>query len=625
MNFAQGKPNYLSELLVRFGVMLAIFQLLRIVFLYVNWNEFSDVHCYDFLVGCWFDTITIALFFLPYALVQLCPFKIKFLTKLNGIFFHVTASLLYLINIIDIEYYRYTSKRSTFDLLDALTTGEDFQQLFGTYLLDFWPLVVLFALTIFTHFRAIHYLINRLPSHSFLKLSTTFPQFIVGMLALFLVARGGVFRKPTSIVDLSRYTSFEKTSLVANSGFTMIKSFSQTELKHTRFFSEEMVDQLFNPSQVSNPQHILAPKTNVVFIVLESFGIEYIGKYSQEESYTPFLDSLIDQSMWFENGYANGAKSIEAIPAIIASIPSLMNHPYISSSFANNEEHGLANILAERGYSTAFYHGATNGSMNFDSYAKKAGFQHYFGRNEYGNDKHFDGYWGISDEYFNPWTAKKISQLKAPFFATLFTISSHHPYYIPPHIEPKIKKGPQQICASINYGDYSLRNFFETAKKQAWFNNTLFVICADHTNASATRLYKHRTIRYRIPILFYHPNGKMKTGKQSSIFQQLDIMPTVLDLLNIKTKYYAFGQSYFSENPREAIAFLQDSYFYYFDKWMLTFDGKRIQCNVINPLVGRLPNNDRIDKNKLTSHKNRLKAIVQQFNNDMLNNQITTR
>jgi phosphoglycerol transferase MdoB-like AlkP superfamily enzyme len=358
---------------------------------------------------------------------------------------------------------------------------------------------------------------------------------------------------------------------------------------------------------------------------LESFGNEFVGSYSNEKTYTPFLDSLINESLSFEFAYANGKKSIEAVPAIVASVPSLMDNPYISSPYANNKIETLASILKKRGYSTAFYHGATNGSMRFDSFAAQAGYDKYYGRFEYNNDAHFDRTWGILDEYFNPWSARMMTKLKQPFHSTLFTLSSHHPYYVPPHMKNKVIHGPQPIGASISYGDVSLRKFFEEARKQPWFKNTLFVLCADHTPSTSTALYNERSMMYRIPILFYHPGGKLEKKKEKIVFQQLDILPTALELLNVEEKIYSYGRSYYGKGSREAFAYLEGTHYYFRDRYMLTFTDERARSLYVLSTQKKSPvDSMKYQRNNVHLYERRLKAIIQRYNRDLVNNQTRT-
>jgi phosphoglycerol transferase MdoB-like AlkP superfamily enzyme len=206
----------------------------------------------------------------------------------------------------------------------------------------------------------------------------------------------------------------------------------------------------------------------------------------------------------------------------------------------------------------------------------------------------------------------------------LFTTSSHHPYYIPEHMRDKVKRGPQPICASINYGDYALMKFFEEAKKQPWYKNTLFVILADHTPGTNTPLYNARTHLYRIPILFYHPGGQIKPEKSDDIFQQLDIMPTILDLLNIKIDYYGYGISRYEDIEREALMYLGGSYFYYKNSFMTSFVDEKAR-NLYDFTTQSLSPVDSISyyKNEVEQNEKRFKAMLQRYNRDLLLNQTT--
>jgi phosphoglycerol transferase MdoB-like AlkP superfamily enzyme len=607
---------------------LVFMTLTRIVFLLSNLQNFPNYTLTDFLSGIWFDIITVSIYFIPYYALMLFPLPIQgYKVHQLGmkILFHIINMLFLALNLIDVEYFKYTSKRSTFDIFAIVGAGNDVAQLTTTFIRDFWWLILVFILCIVLSeylYRKTIYTFETFKTatrKSYLKNSVIF---ILAIPIFIILGRGGFGLRPVGIIEASRFTSVANTALVLNTPFTIMKSYGKKNLDQKNYFSMEEEMALFNPIHVSQPQNILPDGTNVMIIILESFGNEFVGSFNEGISYTPFLDSLIDESLTFEYAFANGKKSIEAVPAIIASIPSLMDNPYISSSYGNNKINSLADILKNKGYSTAFFHGASNGSMRFDAFAKQAGFEHYFGRTEYNNDDHFDQTWGILDEYFNPWTARQITQLKEPFFSTLFTLSSHHPYFIPKHMLDKVKQGPHPICASINYGDYALKKFFEEAEKQPWFDNTLFVICADHTPASNSVYYSQRTQMYRIPILFYHPKKTIPVKREKKIFQQLDILPTVLDFINIKEKYYSFGTSYFQKSNREAITYLEGNYFYYFNNHMLTFSNERAR-NLLDFVVREEYPADSLSfyREKSDSVEKRLKAIIQRYNRDLIRNQ----
>lgn len=610
-------------LLKRLSIVLLMMTITRLLFLYFNFDSFTNLGFNEFAVAAWFDCITISMFFLPFILIHSIPvseklFRIKELTLL--IYFHAVNTLMLALNLMDLEYFKFTSKRSTFDLFAILGAGNDFAQLATTFIKDFWVIIIL--LIILVGFSELLY---RKTKQVYQANKTVWRplafNFLIALPLFVLVGRGGFQLKPVGIIEVSQYSNPENSALVLNTPFTMLKSYGKKRLEIKHYYTEKEELAIFNPIQMSQPQHILPDGTNVMIIMLESFGNEFVGAFSGERTFTPFFDSLIGQSLTFEHGIANGKKSIEAVPSILASIPSLMDNPYISSPYGNNKIESLASILKKKGYESGFYHGATNGSMRFDGFAAQAGFDHYFGRKEYNNDKHFDKTWGILDEFFNPWTAKQLTKLKEPFFGTLFTLSSHHPYYIPPNWRKIVKQGKQPMCASINYGDISLRKFFEEAKKQPWYDNTLFILVADHTPSTIDKLYGQRRFMYQIPIVFFHPKKLLPIKKDPIIFQQLDILPTVLDLLNIKTKFYSYGQSYYKKAEREAITYIEGSCFYFKGHHMYTVTNEKAR-NLYDFTFRKVLTNDSLSYYKKESKavEKRVKAIIQRYNRDLIHN-----
>lgn len=615
--------NSLKVLLSRLGIVFLMMTLTRILFFLFNPDSFSNVGAREFIVAAWFDCITITLYFSPFIIIHFVPLGQRlqgFKDLVLKLYFHLVNVLMLALNLMDIEYFKYTSKRSTFDLFAILGAGSDFAQLATTFIKDFWVLILFLIVFV----MLAEWLFRKTSKKEKFQKSPGWVHAVNLLIILpifVIVARGGFQLKPIGIMEASQYSNPENSALVLNTPFTMLKSYGKERLEIKHYFPDKTEKRLFNPVQTSVPQHILPDGTNVMIIILESFGNEFVGAFNHGKTYTPFFDSLIGQSLTFEHGIANGKKSIEAVPAIIASIPSLMDNPYISSPYGNNKIESIAGILKKKGYETAFYHGATNGSMRFNGFAAQAGYEHYFGRYEYNNDKHFDKTWGILDEYFNPWTAKQLTKLKEPFFGTLFTLSSHHPYYIPSHMRLRVKKGPQPICASISYGDIALSKFFEEAKKQPWYNNTLFVIVADHTPATDHKLYSQRRFMYQIPIVFYHPQKLLPAKKDPIIFQQLDIMPTILDLLNIKTTFYSYGNSYYKKTDREAIAYLEGSYFYFKNHHMYTFSNEKAR-NLYDFTLRKEYTTDSLSYYGAEKRQveNRIKAIIQRYNRDLIHN-----
>ncbi|MBX3041981.1 MAG: LTA synthase family protein, partial [Bdellovibrionaceae bacterium] len=290
----------------------------------------------------------------------------------------------------------------------------------------------------------------------------------------------------------------------------------------------------------------------------ESFGREYMGEVNGVQGYTPFLDSLAKKGLFFRNGIANGRRSIEGIPAVLSGIPALMNEPFVTSTFSNGDFPGLGKRLLAGGYQTSFFHGGNNGTMHFDSYTESSGILSYFGASEYPDAKDNDGVWGIYDGPMLQWMRTRLDETPSPFLASFFSLSSHNPYLIPDAVKDRYPEGPLPILKTIAYTDDMLREFFEQAEKSPWFQNTLFVITADHTFMPYLPQFDHEIGRYQVPILFYHPTMKWPDGiDQEQIVQQIDILPSVLDFLGVPwEKPNLLSRSVFVPGERTASVFV---------------------------------------------------------------------
>lgn len=619
-------PVNVQGLFLRIVAVLTLLTLTRILFFFYNAESFSGVVFTDWLSGIWFDLITVSLLLLPFIVLSLLPIRLqqnKPFRWMQVLCFQLPVLGIIALNLLDTEYFNFTQKRSTADLFAIVSAGNDVGQLLTSFIRDFWFLLVCFVLLLL----GTRWIYRKTNFHRWKK-NTYQPSvrrelvyFTILIPLFFLAGRGGTSLKPASPVDATLYTEPQNTALILNSAFTFLKSYGKDDLQEKHYYSEKVLPQLCSPIQQSHPQNILPNKTNVMIIMLESFGNEWVGTFNGGKSYTPFLDSLLTESWYFEYGMSNGKKSIEAVPTILASMPTWMDNPYISSAYGSNTISSLPNILRENGYSTAFYHGATNGSMRFNSFCMQLGFEQYIGRFEYNNDAHFDKTWGILDEYFNPWTAKQLTKMKAPFFGTLFTLSSHHPYYVPPRWQNKLKNGPYPICKSIHYGDVSLAKFFEQAKKEPWYNNTLFVLVADHTPSTSSAFFGNRANMYKIPIAFFHPSGKLPKKREKGIFQQLDIMPTILDLVNINATYYAFGHSFYSKEPREALSYIEGTYYYFRGNELLYFSHDK--ANQLIDFTKKTTKSKNILKQQPADARLmeiRVKALIQRYNHDLIHN-----
>jgi phosphoglycerol transferase MdoB-like AlkP superfamily enzyme len=625
MNSNSFVPNYFKHLIKRMGITLLMLTLTRIIFLISNYSNFPSASPLDFFAGIWMDCIAIGIWFIPFYGLSLFPQPYKdtrfFQLFLKGLF-HIINTLMIAFNLLDVEYFKYTAKRSTSDVFTFLSAGEDLSQLIGTFFVDFWWLfLILIALIWLSNFLYNKTIKKELTSSSYLLQTIVF---LVGCFVFFIMGRGGFGFRPADMLTASQFTKPSNTALVLNTPLSIIKTIGKTSLLEVDYFKDE--SKLYNPIHEGSKEHKLTENLNVMVLILESFGNEWLGE-KMGGPYTPFLDSLIDESLYFSNAFANGKKSIEAVPAIFGSIPSLLDNPYISSHYGMNQIASLPRLLKEQGYSSAFYHGATNGSMKFDVFASHSGFDKYFGRYEYNNEAHYDETWGILDEYFMPWTAQNITkELKEPFLASLFTISSHHPYFVPKEYRDHLPKGPHPMAQSIAYGDQSLKLFFEEAKKQPWYDNTLFVICADHTPAGNELKYTQRIGMYQIPILFYSPNNKIPSRTNDQLFNQIDIMPTILDYIGYKSNYYAFGNSFFNNRTPFVINYISNTYHFLENDYMINFVGDET-VGLYNYKKDELMKYDSLEyyKDKALKMEQRLKSIIQRYNYDLIHNEMIAK
>ncbi|RZJ41168.1 MAG: LTA synthase family protein, partial [Chryseobacterium sp.] len=351
-------------------------------------------------------------------------------------------------------------------------------------------------------------------------------------------------------------------NVVLNSVFSFFRTLGTNNFKLVHFVDEKFIQQNIKPYKLYERE--VGERPNVVIFIMESFGKEYSGAFNKNTnikdfvSYTPFLDSLANESLIFTNAFANGRQSIHGMSSVLAGIPSLTD-AFTSSPYSNQKIQSIVSVCNDLGYDTSFYHGAPNGSMGFQGFGNILGFKHYFGKTEYNNDQDFDGMWAIWDEPFFKYFAKSIGK-KQPFMSTLFSASSHDPFKVPENYQNKFKSGPLQIHIPIQYTDYALKKFFETAKKQPWYQNTIFVITADHTNQIYYPEYQKAMNRFAIPLLFFSPNPNYNLkGVDDRFAQQIDIYPTLADLIGYNKKIRSWGRSLLSDKNENSIIINSDS------------------------------------------------------------------
>ena len=605
MKRKQLKKSYFSSpiaFICNLALVYLAYGLCRLAYLFENWTVMSEgfdqLSFWEAFKGCWmFDTSAILYTNALYAILMLLPLHWKekdWWQQMAKWVYVVVNAVCVVANLADAVYFQYTGRRTTASVFQEFSNESNIGNVIGVELLRHWYLVLLGIVLIVGliclyarpqgEFR-LRMLKDKLVYYGLhlVCFGLYLPITVAGM-------RGGATTavRPITISNANQYVNRPaEAALILNTPFSMIRTMGKSVFRDPEFFSRKELDTIYSPihqptdSVLLLPDSIMVPadsigmrKKNVVVLIMESYGREYIGAYNTYKGYTPFTDSLISQSLTFDLTIANGRKSIDGMPSILSSIPRF-SEPFFLTPASMNEVSGLAKELGKVGYYSAFFHGAENGSMGFEAFAKATGYNDYFGRTEYNQDKRFngdkdfDGMWAIWDEEFLQFYALKMSEMKQPFITSVFTASSHHPYVVPERYKNIYKDEPGDpniMHKCIRYVDNALRLFFQTAKQQPWYENTIFVLTADHTNLTTEPMYKTELGVCSVPILIFDPSGEIQPERRPCIAQQIDIMPTVLSHLGYPHPYVAFGQDLLHTANADTWAVTNDNGIYHYIK-----------------------------------------------------------
>ncbi len=615
----------LAALLMRFGALVAIYSLLRVAFVLLNRGSFPDVPFSAFLGGVRFDLSALAWLNLPWLLLCLIsPVERGWFAVAKRIAFHAVNAAGFFFACADIEYFKFTLKRSTADLFGIMAGGGDVASLATVFAWDYWHIVVLFAVCIAlaeVGYRLGKRTISEGKLHWVRQVGWRLA--VIGLLAI--TTRGGLQLIPIGPMNAADHAQPRYAPVVLNTPFTLLTSFGKPVVVEHRYMTDMEADALWpvvhEPATGRRGAQLLdstrVQKPNVVVIVLESFSAAYSARLNGGSDCMPFLDSLMGQGLAFSRGYANGRRSIDGIPAITASLPEWMDEAFITSPYVQSPFTALGSVLGDAGYATSFYHGGRNGTMGFDTYAHAAGYQRYVGMNEYPEAKDYDGHWGIWDRPFLQFFAKELGQEQQPFHSVVFTLSSHHPYALPEGEEARFPQGDHRIEATLRYTDDALRGFFSTVRHEPWFRNTLFVITADHTaDLDRTGQQHSEAVDYWVPLLFYWP-AAITPRMEERIAQHIDILPSVLEFIGHPEPCISFGASVVHGDGRSLVIFRSMGFWYGITtEGVFCFNGEHLV-----PTAVKLP----LPLDPDAMELRRMKAAIQQFTGRMARNQLTLK
>jgi len=609
----------------------------RFVFFWLNKSYFPGLTFQRWLRiiegGLHFDLSAILYVNAPFILLMIIPFTVRYKNwyqKTARTVYLTSNGLAILISCIDFIYFRFTLRRSTSDVFKEFSHENKLGDFFIAFLSDYWWVLLIFLVFMAILVLLYNYISIKKPSR--IRPLIYYPSCIVLFPVSIICVVGGIrgdFRHSTRPITMSNAGEFvvkpSEIPLVLNTPFCMIRTIRQKFYHKEIYFPENRIDSIYTPVQKlssSDPFRF----DNVVIIILESFGQEGIGYYNKSpggkyKGYTPFLDSLLSVSRVCPHSFANGRKSIDALPSILAGIPSAENS-FVLTPYAADSMKSLPAILKEKGYQTSFFHGAANGSMGFKGFVNLAGVDKYYGRDEYNNDDDFDGLWGIWDEPFFQFLANTLDTIQQPFFSTIFSVSSHHPFKVPEKYNGIFPKGTLPIHQCMGYTDMALRRFFETAGRMKWFANTLFVLTADHATISSLPEYQTAWGDMAIPIAFYHPGDSLPPVATATC-QQTDIMPSILSYLHYNGTILSFGKNVFIKSPDHFLVNYNNGFNYIRDNYLLQFDGQKTTgiFDYVNDLL--MKNNLKTElPQKCDSIEIKLKAFIQQYHNRLIDDRI---
>ena len=633
-------------MLCNLAIAYILYFLARVIYLLENYSYFGQGLSFSHLIemlggGLVFDTSAILVTNIPYIVLMLLPWHRKENNTYQQVckwVFIVINGLAHAINLCDSVYFRYTMRRTTTTVFSEFSNEGNLGSIFLTETLHHWYLVIAFVLLIWGMWKL--YVKTGLEWKRLRPWSYALTVFLsLAAFAPFVVAgiRGGFTTavRPITISNANQYANRPiEAALVLNTPFSIYRTIGKAVFTVPDYYqNEQEMEAIFSPvhnlsdSILSrNSGDSLFSRKNVVILIVESFGREYIGALNktlengQYRGYTPHVDSLIAKSITFSHSYCNGRKSIDGMPSILSSIPMFVE-PFFLTPASMNHVSGIASILAAEGYQTAFFHGAQRGSMGFQAFSRATGFQDYYGREDYdadtrfGGDEDFDGMWAIWDEPFLQYYATKMSEMKEPFMTAVFTASSHHPYAIPEKYQSRYPEEGIVIHKCIRYTDMAIGKFFEKASREPWFNNTIFVLTSDHTNLSDHAFYETDLGGFCSPIIIYEPgNADRNPMILDKIAQQIDILPTVLGMLHYQKPFFAFGIDVLNTPAEDtwAVNYLNGIYQYVKYGHVLQFDGRQTKAVYAlsdslmkQNLIGKIPQQPQMECE--------LKAIIQQY------------
>ncbi len=540
--------------LILLAITMVLFSLVRGLFYFTYPEEFESLSgvltLQAFANGLRFDgSIVVRLFLLPLLLwwLPLRWFDRPWWDKLWGGLLYLLTVGLVLMLLGDLIYFEHVQRHLSYELILM-------QNDLG-FLLDFALKSQLLPLLAFALFAvALGWAWWRVLSLPTRASNWALPKFVGLFLLLAIVGRGGVSGKVIEIIDAYDNGNPAYGNLSLNGVFTtVVFALNLGDVDHHFMPQEKAVKLVRNGEPLLDPDYPMvrtlpgeAKRLNVVFVLLESWNFDHVDSFGGNGyGATPYFDALAEEGMRFSRFYAAGQRSIDGIQATLTGIPTLKGMPRIDTGIGISNFSRLGGILAEQGYQTLFVQSSERDSFKVAGIASAAGFEHFYGMEDmpmlldYPRPEGAIFGWDYETLQF---MHQRINELGEPFIAYAYTGTTHEPY---PRLPERFMRhkhepgGEGGYLNALSYADWSIGQFMEQARKEPWFDNTVFIFTADHVNHLQKGSIEKR---FHTPMLVYAP--KWVTAEERSVIgSQLDVVPTIMDLVGIKGEYSSLGES----------------------------------------------------------------------------------
>lgn len=542
-----------QEVLRLFLIFVLVFQIFRIAIYYSYRDLFNNL---DFLklteslfLGLRFDlSSTSILLFIP-IIILIFPLRITghlFFRRfvVSVIYLELVAMIIFLTS--DYMYFSFVKRHITNELLFLLNDSEYLMTEVSVKLL---PIIFLLVLTILFYPLFLKATCPKKP-----EVQRSILSFVLILLVLIVVGRGGFQRKPIAVIDAYQYGSASQGHLILNGIFTASHfSISSKFIERTAGEEKLYLDTLNLPVSTNpdyplertNVQSGMSPKKNLVMIMIESLSFKYIDYLSgQNYGVTPNIDRIASNGLVFENFFANGQRSVDGAQSILTGIPPLPGMPDITALSVNYSS--LGQLASDNHYRPIFLTTTLRESFSLDLIAGAAGFDDYHGLEDYPLLLNYidaaDRPLGWDYEAFM-YLLKQLEGEKSNYVAFVNASSDHTPFARMQEPFNKYEHGTDTEGGYLNmlhYTDWALGEFINEYKKRKDFEETIFIITADHALPHFQGVEPYG--KFRIPLIIYSPKN-ISPGRSKMFASQIDLFPTIIKLLDLEGKYSAIGKN----------------------------------------------------------------------------------